>query len=196
MVDDLSNIIPRWEWRTFAPSLRSLRSRLPGAMGEPRASSEIYLMSQSTSQNIKVRDDQIDIKHLKKVDNHGFELWAPVFKGAVPLSSDGICRVFQEWDLASPSHGEAASLDQFLTKVVSLARGVNIVHVEKSRRSFSFAECMAEFAEVSFEGKRLETFSIESEDTGKIVAALAAIGLSGSMNISYPACLKRLLESA
>jgi hypothetical protein len=96
-------IVPRWEWRTFAPSLASIEARLPGLRtATARVSSEIYLLHLRGPQNMKIRGDMFDIKRLCEVDPHGLELWQPVFKAKFPLTHVDIAAVFAEWQIALP----------------------------------------------------------------------------------------------
>ena len=52
---------------------------------------------------------------------------------------------------------------------------------------------MAEFVRLSVDSLYLESFSLEHEQTGPIVAALNDLGLVNVPNINYPLALKRAL---
>ena len=49
-------------------------------------SDETYLLSAEGVDAVKVRDGQMDVKHLEQVDD-GLELWKPVMKSPLPISA-------------------------------------------------------------------------------------------------------------
>src|ERR1022692_4686925 len=65
----MENIIPRWEWRTFRETFGESDDRFaalePGGVQE---SDELYLLSPSTDENVKIRDLLMDIKTLEQVN--------------------------------------------------------------------------------------------------------------------------------
>ena len=67
----MAEIIPRWEWRTFGLRFGTAEGHFaaltPGGIQE---SDELYLLS-SAGDNVKVRDDLMDIKVLVEVDADG-----------------------------------------------------------------------------------------------------------------------------
>ena len=78
-----------------------------------------YLVSPG-GENVKVRDDLMDIKVLREVNDDGLERWEPVMKAAFPLSTD----------VAAPAFAaDAHPLDRFLSELVEpegLARAVRV----------------------------------------------------------------------
>ena len=82
----MSEIIPRWEWRSFGRRFPSAEERLarltPGGVQE---SDEVYLLSAS-GDNVKVRDALMDVKVLQETNADGLEQWTPVMKAGFPLS--------------------------------------------------------------------------------------------------------------
>ena len=90
-------IVPRWEWRCFAPSLTNLAqaASLP-ADAVPRDSDETYILDLSArlAQNVKIRDGVLDVKRLLQTDTAGLELWEPVLKARFPLGRKDIAAVF------------------------------------------------------------------------------------------------------
>ena len=52
-------------------------------------SDEVYLLSPDpTADTVKVRDELMDIKALREVDDEGLERWEPTHKARFPLSAD------------------------------------------------------------------------------------------------------------
>ena len=194
-MQDGDEAVPRWEWRTFATSLKVIEDKMT-SIGEavPRTSSEVYFLRLGGPQNVKVRDEILDIKRLREVGANGLELWEPVFKAAFPLSRSEVATVFTEWQLPLPRLGrESYTMDQFVSELVASQRAIRVAHVAKSRRSSAFAGCIAEFVRLSVDLLRLESFSIEHEQPVCILAALCQLGLEAVANTNYPLALKRAL---
>ena len=89
----MANIIPRWEWRTFGDNFGEADQRIaslqPGGVQE---SDETYFLSDVADENVKVRDQLMDIKKLEQVNADGLEQWKPVMKGGFSAA----CRRAQE----------------------------------------------------------------------------------------------------
>jgi hypothetical protein len=188
-------IVPRWEWRMFDRTLEAIEHRLgPLPDTQARTSVEIYFLRLGGTQNAKVRDDVFDVKRLLQVDVSGLELWKPVFKIKFPLNRGGVARAFAEWNLPLPRLSrENYSIDDFIGELISPRRELRVAHVEKSRRGFNFQGCIAEFAQLTVDGLRLETFSLEHEEPARILDALRRLGLESVSNTNYPLGLKRAL---
>jgi len=70
----MSEIIPRWEWRSFGLHFGDAEVRLKThGTDKLRHSDEIYLLSSISDANVKIREGQMDIKRLEQTDAHGFE---------------------------------------------------------------------------------------------------------------------------
>ncbi len=189
-------IMPRWEWRTFDASLNAIEGRIAAALEQvaPHTSAEIYMLRLGGPQNAKVRDGILDVKHLHQVDVNGLELWEPVLKAKFPLSQNDVAAAFAEWRLSLPRLGrETYTSDQFINELIAAQPHLRAARVTKSRRHFSFAGCIAEFARLSVDSLHLESFSLEHEQTGPILEALSDLGLVNVSNTNYPLALKRAL---
>ena len=189
---------PRWEWRTFAPSLAELRAKLPNLSDvQPKRSRETYVVCEASEHNAKIRFDVLDVKQLFETDSDGLELWKPVFKESFPIASSAIVRLFGIWRLKAPVLArEAYTLPQFLDEVVRKTRGLHAVEVEKTRFGFIYAGCIAEMAQVTFNGIPLETFCVEHEDRSLIQRARFALGLRSAVNVNYPQAIKETIGTA
>jgi hypothetical protein len=190
-----SGVVPRWEWRIFAPSLAAIEVGLPGlADAVARASAEIYLLHFGGPQNAKIRDDTFDVKRLCKVDRNGLELWQPVFKARFPLTRADVAIAFAEWQITLPrlDHDRYTS-DQFLGELIGPQSALVVAHVTKSRRSFDYRGCIAELVRVSVDAISLESFALEHEEPDRILNGLRSLGLQSRANTNYPVGLKRAL---
>jgi exopolyphosphatase/guanosine-5'-triphosphate,3'-diphosphate pyrophosphatase len=190
-----SKIVPRWEWRIFAPSLTTLRGKLGADGGAIRASRETYVLSAGVDRNAKIRDDTFDIKLLRQVKFQGLEQWEPVFKARFPLGAPEIERAWSLWDLSPPSlRYDRYSAEAFLRDLVPSSPSLRAVTIDKARCALEYAGCIAEFATVAGLGISLETISIEHEDPQRILAALAELNLDPRDNTNYPRALRRALS--
>jgi exopolyphosphatase / guanosine-5'-triphosphate,3'-diphosphate pyrophosphatase len=191
-----SPIVPRWEWRCFAPSLTSLAqaASLP-ADALSRDSDETYLLDLSgrRAQNVKLRDGMLDVKRLRQTDAAGLELWEPVLKARFPLGRTDVAAVFGPWMPPAASTREAYRLEQLIEDIVAPQPALRIVELHKSRRAFSFAGCLAEIAQITAGWVKLESFALEHEDPQRLLAALQTLGLDSHANANYILGLKRAL---
>jgi exopolyphosphatase/guanosine-5'-triphosphate,3'-diphosphate pyrophosphatase len=190
----MSEIIPRWEWRSFGSHFGDAEARLKAlGTGKLQHSDEIYLLSSVSDANVKIRDGLMDIKQLEQTDTHGFEKWRPVLKEAFPLSAAIIEAAFVALGVVSPPESAPIMLDQLLAKVTSDSR-LRTLEVHKARTRCHLEGCMAELTEVVANGKTIRTIAVESENPAYIAAALRALALEGVENVSYPRGLKRLVK--
>ena len=190
----MSEIIPRWEWRSFGQHFGDAETCLM-AYGPDKLqhSDEIYLLSSGSDANVKIRDGLMDIKQLEQTDAHGFELWRPVLKEAFPLPVPAIQAVFAALGITTKQEHTPMMLDKLLVEVTSNS-GLRILEVHKSRTRYQLEDCIAELTEVVADGKIIRTLAVESENPAHIAAALRALNLGGIENVSYPRGLKRFVE--
>ncbi len=191
----METIRPRWEWRTFGrrfgPAEAAFAALEPTGVQE---SDELYLLS-AAGDNVKVRDDLMDIKVLQETDADGLQRWTPVLKAAFPLRAADAVRVVEALRLPAVPHvREDYTLDQFLAEVVEPAGTIRVVRVHKRRVRYTVAGCTAEVSEVSSEGHSTRTIAIEDEDPAALLAAVRRVGLGGYINVDYPSGLAALLD--
>ena len=68
----MAEITPRWEWRTFTNDLKKAEENIRKfPEGKTRESAEVYILSEVSMDNTKVRDDLMDIKTLQHVNVPG-----------------------------------------------------------------------------------------------------------------------------
>lgn len=191
-----AGIVPRWEWRCFAPSLVAMAeaAAMPAGFAS-RESDEIYLLDGTAVQNAKIRDGVLDIKRLRRTDADGLELWEPVFKAGFPLSRSDLAAACAAWTPPLETlRRDGLTIQQFIDALVARRPGLRIVRVHKSRRSFGFDACAAEWVRLRLDSRAIESFAIEHEDPAQLLAALRRLGLDGRGNTNYPEGLRRFLE--
>lgn len=190
----MESIVPRWEWRAFAPSFDDADrrfSRLPP--GKLQESHELYFLSPTCDANVKVRDELMDIKSLEHVDGHGLEQWRPIMKAAFPLSAVEIAKVCGMLHVAPLPLRDAYALEPMQVELTRPSRGVRALPIHKSRQRYAVGGCIAEMTEVAADGRATRTVAIEGEDPARVWAAVREMGMERFENCSYPRGLKRLL---
>jgi exopolyphosphatase / guanosine-5'-triphosphate,3'-diphosphate pyrophosphatase len=187
----------RWEWRSFGQRFGSgetyLAQLAPSGVQE---SDEVYLLA-SHGDNVKIRDDLMDVKVLNEVDADGLEQWEPVMKAGFPLSAADAAKVLAA--MHSPAPGtlrDSYTLDEFLAEFAGADSGIQVVQVHKRRVRYTVEGCTGELSDITADGRPARTIAVESEDAAAVVRAVAALGLSAYTNISYPGALKALLDDA
>ena len=87
-------IVPRWEWRTFGQEFGDADSALAALPVEQVVeSTELYIVSASGTDVVKVRDELMDVKQLQQVSDDGLEQWTPVLKATFPISASELSAV-------------------------------------------------------------------------------------------------------
>ena len=191
----MENVVPRWEWRTFGDSFGDADDRFAGLPpGGVQESDEIYLLSPTGDQNVKVRDRLMDIKTLEKVNPHGLEQWKPVMKSSFPLATGEVEKVFRTLGVAPPPLARSDySLEQFVKELAEPGQRLRVVEVHKKRARYKIDGCMSERTEVIADGRKTHTVAIESEDPARVIATVRKLGLDGFENINYPRGIKQLI---
>jgi exopolyphosphatase/guanosine-5'-triphosphate,3'-diphosphate pyrophosphatase len=191
----METIRPRWEWRTFGQRFGPAEDAFAAlAASGVQESDELYLLS-TAGDNVKVRDDLMDIKVLQETDDQGLQRWTPVMKAAFPLAAVEATRVAEALRLPATALVRADySLDQFLAEVVAPAGTIRVVAVHKRRVRYSVGGCMSEVSDVTAEGRSIRTIAIEAEDPAAVVAAVRSMGLGGYRNVDYPSGLSALVD--
>jgi len=186
----MATIIPRWEWRTFGVAEQHFAGLTPTGIQE---SDELYLLS-GAGDNVKVRDDLMDIKVLIETNPDGLEQWRPVMKAGFPLAAPDVERVLLALRLPVPPLArEAYTLDQFVTEIAPAAGTMRPVAVHKRRVRYVIGGCTAEVSDVVADGRPTRTLAIESEDAAAVIAAVRSVGLGDYLNTSYPVGLAALI---
>jgi exopolyphosphatase / guanosine-5'-triphosphate,3'-diphosphate pyrophosphatase len=188
-------VIPRWEWRTFAPSVEDLRGKVNGVVFQaPREIRETYLVCLKSSHNAKVRDGLMDLKWRKQVDADGLELWDPVLKSVFPIDAGLVPRLFEAWGLPLPALRRASyALPELLDEIVEPNPALRAVRTVKRRDCFTLDGTTCEFARIVADGVPLESFCVEHEDPSLVLQVIRSLGLDSHQNINYPLALKRAL---
>ena len=189
----MAEIIPRWEWRTFGKGVFEesealIRGRSPAQV---RKSGEVYILSKQSMNNTKVRDDLMDIKTLKAVNEDRLEQWNPILKATFPLGPDVLPGVFAALGVPLPAlPRDAYSLQQYLDELIRPRPELRVVQVVKERHGFTIDGCIVEIAEVVFDGMPFRTVAVEQEDPLRVIGTVRALKLDRYENINYLRAMK------
>lgn len=191
----MENIIPRWEWRTFTNDLgkaEEIIRKFPE--GKTRESAEVYILSEVSMDNTKVRDDLMDIKTLQQVNEDRLEQWLPIMKGTFPLPVAEIEKVFKCFKVALPKFSRSEyTFRQYLDEMITPSKLLKAVNVLKKRTGFTINNCIVEIAEVRVEDKWIKTAAVEMEDPALVIKTVRELGLDAFPNINYLRGLKNLV---
>ncbi len=191
----MENIIPRWEWRTFSNDLGKAEENIrKHSEGKTRESNEVYILSEVSNDNTKVRDDLMDIKTLQQVNEDRLEQWLPIMKGAFPLPVSEIEKVFKCFKVALPKFKRTEyTFQQYLDELIRPSKLLKAVNVHKKRTGFTINNTIVEIAEVTVEGKVIKTAAVEMEDPELVIKTVRELGLDTFPNINYLRGLKNLI---
>jgi exopolyphosphatase/guanosine-5'-triphosphate,3'-diphosphate pyrophosphatase len=183
----MSEIVPRWEWRSFAASFGAAEELLQPAEAYVVESDELYLLSNPGAGIVKVRDGLMDVKRLQDVDEHGLEQWVPVLKAGFPLAGDDLDIVVAALGLpgAAVSARTSWSLAELLDEVVTPHPELAAVEVHKRRVRSTLDGCMVELTDVTAGGWQTRTAAVEDPDPGHVVEVVSRLGLAPRPNLNY-----------
>jgi exopolyphosphatase/guanosine-5'-triphosphate,3'-diphosphate pyrophosphatase len=191
----MPGVVPRWEWRVFGERFPvaedDFGARTPTGVQD---SDELYLLAPS-GDNVKIRDDLLDIKQLQEVDADGLQRWSPILKASFPLSAEDAATASRALGLASPpSLPSPLSLQALLDAHGVPAGPVRPVRVHKHRVRYTVGGCMAEVSDIDVDGRPARTVAVEGEDKAAVLTTVRSMGLGGYRNTSYPDGLKEVLD--
>jgi len=192
---ELGKIIPRWEWRTFGEDFGEAESKIKAyECTREVESSEVYILSKKSGQNIKVRDTLMDIKVLREVNADTLEQWFPIMKATFPIAKSEMVEVFKaagvEVDLSS---AEEIDFNDFIAKYVDSNPDLKSVGVFKKRYGYMIEGATVEIADLTIDGKSIRTTAVEDADPELVISLVKKLGLIGFENISYIKAMRRMV---
>lgn len=179
---------PRWEFRIFTPKPGDEAARLVSELEETGQShsGDVYLLDLLPAEcNVKIRDGELQIKRLVDTAD-GFERWQPDPALPFPLEP----AAFE--GLTGEPTAIALDASTFIDRIRRPAGSVAVFHVLKTRRHFRGGDILAETAELTVNGARLESIAIESTDLDALRELRETLGLATADNSSYVRAFLRL----
>ncbi len=193
----MAEIIPRYEFRVFAPDLKWFGEKLTAnaTFDRYRESRELYLVSAHTENfNVKLRDDKLDIKERVETVN-GLERWKPVLKAEFPVDKKVLqdkMLPFLGMEIKEPDT-ENMSLQKCIRFLQETDPHIAPVHIIKKRYGYRVDDAMLELADVYVNGGHIMTVSAESENDQTVHRLRDRLGLGAEENVNYVVAIKRIL---
>jgi exopolyphosphatase / guanosine-5'-triphosphate,3'-diphosphate pyrophosphatase len=192
----MADVVPRWEWRTFAHTVSqadtTLDAMTPASVEE---SDDLYLLTHD-GDNVKIRDQLMDIKVLRETDSAGLQRWEPILKVPFPLDVEAAQVVFASLRRPCPEiPSDGLSLDAFMAAArVGATDGPRAVVMHKRRARYTVGGCLAERSTLEAGGHQKTSIAIESTDPAAVAAAVAELGLRDYVNVDVPTGVRMLID--
>lgn len=189
----MGEIIPRWEWRTFGKEFGVGEERIKAyEMGTFKKSSEKYILSRNSNENCKIRDDLMDIKSLRQVNEDKLEQWYPTMKLSFPLKKESIEDLFKNYFKVEVPvfERDEYTYDQYLEELVGKNPDLVIVSVYKERSIYTIEGATVEIAETTFNGVANRTICVEHIDPALVMKIVRDLGVENYPNINYLKAMK------
>ena len=192
---ELGNIIPRWEWRTFGDDFGQAEDKIRAhECTREIESSEVYILSKQSGENIKIRDTLMDIKVLREVNDDTLEQWFPIMKATFPIAVPEMLEVFKaahvEVDLPDD---EELGFDACIEKYVDSNPNLKSVGVFKKRYGYKIEGATVELADLTIDGQEIRTTAVEDADPELVISLVRKLGLIQYENISYIKAMRRMV---
>jgi hypothetical protein len=193
----MSQIIPRWEWRTFGEDLTKGEEKIK-SMGTPRdrESKEIYILSSKSNDNTKIRDELMDIKSPIRInEDTGLEQWTVLAKSAFPIHINNLALVYKAFGLKLPNlEKDEYSYKEYIEELIGKNPDLIMVNVEKNRHGFLIDDAIVEIAEVKFNDFETKTIAVEHADPEVVLNTVIKLGLTEYENVNYIKAMKRTFK--
>lgn len=190
----MKKIIPRWEWRTFKSDL-SKESEPVRAIGNSfdRESEEIYILSQRSNDNTKIRDELMDIKTPVRMNKQtSLEQWTVLAKSSFPIHINDLVLVYKAFGIEMPYlDKDEYDYTEYMEKLIKPNPELKIVNVKKNRHGYKLNDAIIEVAEVKFDDVSMQTISVEHADPALVIRTVKDLGLYSYENINYIKAMKR-----
>jgi len=191
----MAEIIPRWEWRSFGTMVFGESEKLVREHGQVhvRRSGEVHVLSQRAMNSTEVRDNLVDIKTLKAVNEDGLGRWNPILETALPLGPDVLAQSFAAFGVPLPALARPVySLAQCLKERIRPQPELRAVRAAQERHGFLIEGCIVEIAEVTFDGRPFRTTAVEQEDPRLVIETVRVLRRDGYENVN---CLRTMMSA-
>ena len=195
----MSEIIPRWEWRTFGQAFGEAENNIKKYKeGGFKKSEEKYILSKQSNNNIKIRDDLADVKTQLNVNSDKLEQWTVAMKQSFPAPKDNLEILFREYfKVPVPAFTkDTYTYTEFLDELVGTSDQLVIVEVLKERQAYEINGTTVEIAETKFNGVPMRTICVEHVDSELVISTVRELGAAGFENINYINAMKTAVGMA
>lgn len=191
-------IAPRAEFRVFGQDVIGIVGQKmwdAGAVLQKarRMPAETYILSaHSNEANVKVRDGLLDIKLKVGETPEGYEIFRPRGKFQFPVGRADLATILSHLKVDMTLDRDSYTIDGFMAMARTHPDLVPLT-VEKMRYGFTVDGIICEYAQVWFNGARIETACCESENHAGMKKAVEALGIAAMPNTSYLKAAKRVV---
>jgi exopolyphosphatase/guanosine-5'-triphosphate,3'-diphosphate pyrophosphatase len=188
-------VVPRWEWRAWAGDFGEAERRFAALTPERiEDSDDLYVLSRYSDASVKVRSGLLDIKRLLAVAEDGLEQWVPVLKAPFPLAAADAGAMLEALGTSGPDAQRGAdTLEELRDAIVGTNPGLRTLAVHKRRMRYTVGGCLAELSAMETATGAIRTIAVESEDPGRVRAAVRELGLAARPVVCVPRALKALI---
>ena len=190
----MGKIIPRWEFRSFQTDFGKAEELIQQHEATRiRESSEVYILSQKSNDNTKVRDELMDIKTPLRISAQTkLEQWTVLMKAGFPIHINELALVYKAFGLQMPyCERDEYTYQQYIEKLIKPNPDLRMVNVYKKRFGYLNDECLVEIAEVKFDEIQKKTIAVEHIDPELVQKTIMKLKLSQLENINYIKEMKR-----
>ena len=189
------DIIPRWEWRTFDISKEEGQKYFSkDECYRSLDSEEIYILSELSNDNIKLRFEFMDMKFPLRIDENALELWTVALKAPFPISIHNLSLLFKGLGLPLPKLNQNEFSKEEFFNIIKSFKELHLITVTKIRHGFRPSGVRSELAEIVINGKQYFTISFENEDQTKVWELVKKHGLTLKQNTNYIKFLKNNIK--
>lgn len=194
----MEKIIPRWEWRTFGDKFDQQEELIrKHEQLSDRESQEIYILSNKSNDNTKIRDQLMDIKSPLRINPDGLEQWTVIMKAGFPIHINDLAVVYKAFSLEMPYlQKDEYSYQEYIENLIKRNPELTLVDVKKHRFGYQIDNAIVEIADVSFNNIALRTIAVEHKDPKLVIKVLKKLKLFGKENINYIKAMKTYLGSS
>ena len=190
----MEKIIPRWEWRTFGENLSKGEKNIKAyGNARHRESEEIYILSNNSNDNTKIRDELMDIKSPIRISKEtGLEQWTVLAKSAFPIHINDLALVYKAFGLQIPYlDKDEYSYKEYIEELIGKNPDLKMITVEKNRHGYLIDDAIVEIAEVKFNDHETRTIAVEHADMKVVLNTVKKLGLTEYENVNYIKAMKR-----
>jgi len=190
----MGKIIPRWEFRSFQTDFGKAEELIQQhEVTRIRESFEVYILSQKSNDNTKVRDELMDIKTPLRISAQTkLEQWTVLMKAGFPIHINELALVYKAFGLQMPyCERDEYTYQQYIEKLIKPNPDLRMVNVYKKRFGYLIDECLVEIAEVKFDEIQKKTIAVEHIDPELVQKTIMKLKLSQLENINYIKEMKR-----
>ena len=182
--------IPRWEYRVFGKSLQkpSAIIRHHPCLRE-RQSADLYILSEFSTVNCKIRDSVLDVKVLLKTGKDRLEQWTSHLKISFPVTLNDIDELAELLKVRKFPAKLSYTEEEFIQTVRQCA-DLNLIEIRKKRAGYLVNGVKVEIAGLTVNGDNFQTIGVEHEAPDKAWKVVRLLEIDGFENMNYIRFLK------